>query len=259
MQHIVSLSGGLSSAVAADRVIERYGRDSVLLWFADTGWEDEDLYRFLSKLQTRWGVRLHTYRDGRTPLDVAEEHHVIPNHRVAACSRELKIAPFRKFLKARPKPVTVHLGLDWTEVHRMEAPKANYERIEGVTVDYPLMWQPYEYRPYSEVVESWGIAIPRLYRMGFPHNNCGGRCVKQGLREWVRLAVHLPERFAEVEKWESDQRAKDERRSRFALLQDRTGGVRRPIPLSEVRQRAAEAELSQPHLPDDAFACFCSY
>ena len=43
MQHIVSLSGGSASAVAADRVIERYGSDSVTLWFADTLWEDEDL------------------------------------------------------------------------------------------------------------------------------------------------------------------------------------------------------------------------
>ena len=40
--HIVSLSGGIASAVAADRVIGRYG-DDVELWFADTSWEDDDL------------------------------------------------------------------------------------------------------------------------------------------------------------------------------------------------------------------------
>tara|TARA_R110000824_G_scaffold82277_6_gene206293 strand:- start:505 stop:657 length:153 start_codon:yes stop_codon:yes gene_type:complete len=47
MNHIVSLSGGISSAVAANRVIERYDKDKVTLWFADTLWEDQDLYRFL--------------------------------------------------------------------------------------------------------------------------------------------------------------------------------------------------------------------
>jgi hypothetical protein len=43
MQHIVSLSGGTASAVAADRVLTRYGPENTTLWFADTSWEDEDL------------------------------------------------------------------------------------------------------------------------------------------------------------------------------------------------------------------------
>ena len=54
MKHIVSISGGSASAVAADRVIERYGSDSTTLWFADTLYEDEDLYRFLIDLENRW-------------------------------------------------------------------------------------------------------------------------------------------------------------------------------------------------------------
>ena len=36
MKHIVSISGGSASAVAAERVIERYGSENVTLWFADT-------------------------------------------------------------------------------------------------------------------------------------------------------------------------------------------------------------------------------
>ena len=47
MKHIVSLSGGSASAVAADRVLKEYGSENVTLWFADTLWEDDDLYRFL--------------------------------------------------------------------------------------------------------------------------------------------------------------------------------------------------------------------
>ena len=58
MKHIVSLSGGTSSAVAADRVINRYGRDNVILWFADTNWEDEDLYRFLKDLESYWEMEI---------------------------------------------------------------------------------------------------------------------------------------------------------------------------------------------------------
>ena len=58
MLHIVSLSGGAASAVAADRVIARYGLADVHLWFANTGWEHPDLFRFLADCLLRWGGRL---------------------------------------------------------------------------------------------------------------------------------------------------------------------------------------------------------
>ena len=43
---IVMYGGGLPSYEAAKRSIDRYGRESVEIWFADTRMEDEDLYRF---------------------------------------------------------------------------------------------------------------------------------------------------------------------------------------------------------------------
>ena len=81
MKHIVSLSGGTASAVAADRVLKRYGAEDTTLWFADTSWEDEDLYRFLIDLEEYWGVTIVRYTDGRTPLEVAEQASIIPNQR----------------------------------------------------------------------------------------------------------------------------------------------------------------------------------
>ena len=125
MKHIVSLSGGVASAVACDRVIQRYGRDNVIIWFADTLWEDEDLYRFIDDCMKRWGGELIRQSDGRNPLQVAEDEHIIPNSRVASCSRRLKTDPFKEFLTTVDKPVTVHLGLDWSEEHRFDAQKKN--------------------------------------------------------------------------------------------------------------------------------------
>lgn len=173
MKYIMSLSGGVASAVACDRAIQRYGGDQVVAWFADTSWEDADLHRFLGDCLVRWGADFITYRDGRTPLEVAEDHHVVPNQKMAPCSFELKIEPFTKFIKAHAKPVTVLIGLDWSEIDRHAAPKRNYEAIDGVSVDFPLMWKPYEMRNYFDVVRyEWGIEPPRLYAEGFPHNNC---------------------------------------------------------------------------------------
>lgn len=257
MNYIVSLSGGVASAVAADRAITRYGREQVTLWIADTNWEDEDLWRFVYACLDRWGGGLVVYRDGRTPLQVAEDRQIIPNQKIAPCSMELKIKPFVAFLSEQPKPLTVLLGLDWKEQHRMAAPKRNYEALDGVTVDYPLLWQPLEFRPYQDVVREWGIAPPRLYALGAPHNNCGLRCVKQGVREWQRLALNFPERFAEVRDWEQAQRAKGGARATYAIARDQTGGEVKPLTLAEIEQRTqpGDDEPSQ----DDMFACMCSY
>lgn len=270
MQYVVSLSGGVASAVAADRAITRYGRRAVTLWIADTSWEDADLWRFVGDCMQRWGGRLYLYRDGRTPLQVAEDKQIIPNHGRAPCSLELKVKPFERFLWRRVKPVTVLLGLDWRELHRIEAqrhyhqrsgqwraPQGYSRRIYGVYEDYPLLWKPLEFRPYQDAVRAWGIEPPRLYEHGFPHNNCGGRCVKQGMREWQRLKVAYPDRFAEVRDWEERQRAKGGARANFAILSDRAGGERKPITLIELEQRDQPPDDGPSQ--DDMFACMCSY
>lgn len=257
MHYIVSLSGGVASAVAADRAIQRHTRDAVSLWIADTRWEDEDLWRFTRDLMQRWGGPLIYYCDGRTPLQVAEDEQIIPNQKHAPCSRSLKIRPFVKFLKEHPKPVTVLLGLGWNEQHRMTKPKERYGEIEGITVDFPLMWKPLEYRPYQDVVRSWGIEPPRLYQMGFSHNNCGGRCVKQGIGEWIRLRHHFPDRFAEVRDWEQAQRAKGGPRAAYGIVRDRTGGDVKSMTLAELEAR--EFPSDDTPSTDDMFGCMCEY
>lgn len=256
MHYVMSLSGGVASAVAADRAIQRYGREAVHLRFADTNWEDDDLYRFLDDLMARWGGELQIIREGRTPLEVAEDRQIIPNSQIAPCSSVLKSQPFMELDRASTKPITVLLGLDWRELHRVDRMRAKYEphASEGMFVDFPLLWKPLEFRPYVEVVEAWGIDMPRMYRYGFKHNNCGGRCVKQGIREWLRLRDVFPERFADVRDWEQAQRAKGGPRATFAISKDRTGGQSHPLTLAELEKRESPDDDIQ---QDDLFSCMC--
>lgn len=265
-EHIVSISGGMASAIAADRVIERFGKDRVTLWFADTNWEDEDLFRFQRECLERWGMPLTRYSDGRTPLQVAEDEHIIPNQKIAPCSRVLKFNAFSQWLADQPKPAIVYLGMDWREGQRKKTQRDKYESVDGVSVDFPLDWKPIEYRPYEDVIRSWGIEPPRLYLLGFGHNNCGGRCVRQGVSEWKRLWVHFPARFAEVEQWEQEQRVKGEPWSRYAIAKrerERADGTKETIPVT-LEQLRKEWEMSlQPGLDeviiDDREHCFCSF
>jgi len=235
--YAVSLSGGLASAVAAERVICRYGREKTLLWFADTRYEDADLYRFLHALMQRFGGVLYWYTDGRTPLEVAAEKKLIHCNKAAPCSYELKVKPFRQFILAMPALPVVYIGLDRHETRRQISVKESYARaIPDAIVDYPLLWNPYEYRPFSDVCrEDWQLEPPRLYALGFTHNNCGGRCVRQGIGEWVRLGTHFPERYSTCENWEQEQRGEGGPRANRSFCAVQRAGTKRPITLAEIR------------------------
>lgn len=56
-------SGGAGSWGAAKRTVERHGPDDVLLLFADTLIEDEDLYRYLEEAAANVGAPRELRRD----------------------------------------------------------------------------------------------------------------------------------------------------------------------------------------------------
>ena len=139
----------------------------------------------------------------------------------------------------------------------MGKPKEIYEGVEGVTVDFPLLWKPLPFMSYTKTIVEWGIKAPRLYELGFPHNNCGGRCVRQGMREWLRLKRTMPERFNEVSDWEQAQRAKGGPRADRSILKDRQGGTATALTLETLEAREDTAQIEM--FPGDSFGCFCEY
>jgi 3'-phosphoadenosine 5'-phosphosulfate sulfotransferase (PAPS reductase)/FAD synthetase len=255
--YIVSLSSGVSSSVAAERTIAKFGRGNTACVFMDTLWEDEDNHRFMSDCSKRWGVPTVRLVDGHTPLQVAAKEKIIPNSFQAPCTRSLKIWPFLDYCKQWQDSgyaVTVIIGMDWKERHRMEAPTRNYGE-RGIAVEYPLLWKPYEVDMFA-TVRSWGIEPPRMYRQGYSHANCGGRCVKQGMGDWLRTLTHYPDRFDEVSNWEQGAR---EWRGEHAIL--KRGG--QPYTLEQLRaDRGGEAETPLfDHagiVMDDTTFCACN-
>ena len=82
MKHIISYSGGLGSAITADFICKQYGKENVILLFADTLVEDEDLYRFNNDVVKLLGVPLIIIAEGRTPWQVFNDVKYIGNTRV---------------------------------------------------------------------------------------------------------------------------------------------------------------------------------
>lgn len=262
-QHIVSFSTGLSSAITVERVIARYGVENTHIVFMDTKIEDEDNYRFMNEVKKRW-PKITVLAEGRTPYEVAKDAQIIPNNRIAPCTFKLKIELFRKWVERFRGDVTkqypnatIHIGYDFTEVHRCKATSNAYNRL-GWMVDYPLLWKPYEFRDYSVVSrDDWGIEPPRMYVMGYSHANCGGRCVKQGQGDWLRTLINFPERYAEAENWENTMRNHPVRKD-YAIMKEVKGGVAYPLTLSQLRRRYEADKEIQPSLLDlDAPCVVC--
>ncbi len=244
MKHVVSFSTGLSSALTVERVLLRYSKESTSIVFMDTRMEDADNYRFMDDCKNRWNIPIIVLTEGRTPYEVSHSQNVIPNSRVAPCTFRLKIEVFRKWLATQEKPITIHIGYDFLEMHRIEATQKNYEAL-GYSVDFPLLWKPYEFRSYSQAIrEDWGIEPPRMYGLGYTHANCGGLCVKQGQGDWIRTLINFPERYAQVEAWEQEMRTHSDAHANWSICKDQSNGEVKAVTLRELRVRHENKPVS---------------
>ena len=117
IKHLVMFSGGACSYMAAKRVIERHGKDGVVLLFADTLIEDPTLYEFLDSSSKFLDVPLIKISDGRTPFEVFEDVRFLGNSRIDPCSRILKRDLLNKWREDSQNylSLTMHLNLTLTQ------------------------------------------------------------------------------------------------------------------------------------------------
>jgi len=237
VSHIVLFSGGLASFEMGRRVITLYGREKVRFWFFDTLVEDEGLYRFLDDAQAVFGAQIERMADGRDPWQVFRDERFIGNSRVPLCNRVLKREFLERFLRTQfpDKDVVLHFGLEWFERGRISRVRERWT-AKGYEVGFPLQEPPLlSSQDLQVLVRRAGLEVPRLYRVGFKHNNCGGACVQAGIGQWSLLWRLFPERYLWHEEQEQATRAylnKD-----VAILRDRSRGRTRPLTLCELRSR----------------------
>lgn len=167
--------------------------------FCDTLIEDEDLYRFIDDCIAYLDCEYLRLCKGETPWEVYERKRWMGNSRTAHCSVELKGAVFKDWLLAnyQPDECVLVFGFDWTEEHRHKEAAKNWQPYNVVS---PLCEPPYLAKQDTfDLIKDCGIKIPRLYKMGFTHNNCGGFCCKAGQAHFALLLEKMPDRYAKME------------------------------------------------------------
>jgi hypothetical protein len=267
MSELVMFSGGVCSWFEGYLTALNDGPENVELLFADTYMEDEDLYRFLVEasanvkgLQIPAGLLpldippledlaarkvyldqipypgLIRIADGRTPWEVMRDEKLLASTRMDACSKILKRELLDRWTRENrsPENCTLHFGLDWTELPRLTRLKTRKApwRVESYSATHSPLFSKEQ---MLSRLRREGIKPPRLYGLGFPHNNCGGFCVKAGQAHFALLLRTMPERFAYHESNENSLR--DSLGWRQTILRDAKGGKVKPITLTQLRER----------------------
>lgn len=219
--HIIFFSGGKSSFTVAHLVKERYPNDNILLYFTDTLWEDEDLYRFIYEVSDKLQLPMLYHSIGLTPPQLMVKQRFMFNSRVGNCSKDLKMKPAAKFLKKGIEPeivkwyndqflkapivplsvgfrenTTLYFGIGWEEAHREGPIRANWKPFD---IQMLLIEEVID---NEEILALYGIRRPRLYDMQFVHNNCKGRCVKAGQGHFKNLLMKDEKTFNETKEQE---------------------------------------------------------
>ena len=204
IEYIVSYSGGIGSFLAAERLKRENPMSTIRLVFCDTKIEDEDLYRFLEESAKALDLELIKIEDGRNPWELFTDIGYQGNSRIAPCSSQLKRRVFDTWLADNypDRDCIIVMGVDWQEQERLERAQKNNPKFKVIA---PLCDKPWlNESDKLDILKHYDLKRPRLYDLGFPHNNCGGFCVRAGLGQFKLLQKHFPERF----QWHKEQQNK---------------------------------------------------
>lgn len=135
--HVVGLSGGHDSTIMSFMLKEREPRPYNYIC-TPTGNELPEMFEFWRWLggDKALGKRLMPIM-GETLMGCIARNKMLPNFRVRFCTRQIKIEPYRAFLKEQSLigPVVSYIGLRADEPGRAGGA---YDDIDGVTMRFPL-------------------------------------------------------------------------------------------------------------------------
>lgn len=196
---IAWFSCGATSAVATKLAIERWG-DRVQVVRIRLGGEHSDNDRFADDCSKWFGKPIIEIGNARYPdhFAVALGERFINGPDGAKCSRLLKRQVREDFQSFDDIQV---FGFDADEeISNLRAHDFRMHHPEIMLVT-PLLDENLGKGACLALLERAGIALPIMYLLGYPNNNCVG-CWKGGKGYWNKIRVDFPEVFAMAAKIE---------------------------------------------------------
>jgi len=192
---VVWFSCGAASAVTAYMALKE--DKDVMLVYCDTGSEHPDNIRFLKDVEKWLGKEVTILRSDKYAdhFDVIEKTRYVNGPGGARCTVELK-----KVLRFAFQEVDdiQAFGYTYEEVDRADRFRKSFPEVDAV---FPLIEKKFTKEMCLGLIDSAGIELPVMYRLGFNNNNCIG-CVKGGAGYWNKIREHFPEKFDQMAKLE---------------------------------------------------------
>lgn len=208
--------------------------------------------------------------EGRDPWEVFRDRRFLGNSLVDPCSEVTKrdmLDSWRMGNCWRPgdlwgEPDHFAVGIGDHEAHRFDDGRGRgigpRTSAEGWLYHAPLLTEPLpgEHALFYAPLDQIGPKEPRLYAMGYMHNNCGGFCVKAGQAHYANRYRVQPERFAYDAMME--RKLRDFLGKEVSMLTDRRGGGgKKPLTLDAFANRLrAEPAAKFEYAPGES-GCGC--
>ncbi len=259
MRHIVCFSGGHSSALVAEAVVRRFGKDAVTLLNHDINpnVEDADVKRFKAEVAAALGMVItQANYKGLPAAELPDQFDISlknssggfgfkqPGTGNAFCTHDLKTKPFDAYLAVHHTPgtATIYYGFDDDEQPRI-ARRRMILSAKGYDTCFPLA----EWPDTLESITALGIAPPLGYGT-YKHANCAG-CLKGGMQHWYVTYCHRPDVYQKA--------SGTEERLGYSILSDSRGGTKKPLFLSALAEPFARMKCagvpSSEHYPEAKF------
>lgn len=199
---IAWFSCGMTSAVACKIAVENY--EDVELFYIDITSAHKDNKRFIADCENWIGKKIKVvtnlkgYED---QFDIIRKTKYINGPYGARCTLELK-KEVRKDLEKSINPDNQIFGFEFSrnEINRAIRFKEQYPETNPL---FPLIESKLTKNECAAILQSAGIELPVMYKLGYENNNCIG-CVKGGKGYWNKIREDFPNEFERMSKLERE-------------------------------------------------------
>lgn len=194
-------SCGVTSAIACKLAIDEFGKDNVRLFYIEIDSAHKDNERFILDCEKWMGVKVERRRciKYKDQFEVVEKAKFVNSPNGAMCTKVLK-KDVRISIEKEVEFDGQIFGFEFSkkEINRAIRFGEQYPSSKPL---YPLIDKQMTKQQCAELLLMNGIALPKMYELGFHNNNCIG-CVKGGKGYWNHVRKHFPNEFERMAKAE---------------------------------------------------------